>query len=220
MDTLGRTFRVRDWVIAVSIVAAIVAAYIEKMPIQAALGGNGEGVRALITRIVWRVGDGGVVALLVIVLAIGGNVFGSQRTVDTAIKLGVAGFWCLVFTKVGQFVLAEARPSEGGAMHFLALGGHGVSGHSSAAGVLFWPLFDATRGSARRRRIVVASALIGWALLVGWTRIWAQQHFLWNVIAGVSVGVLTGRQAVRWVTRARSRRQAASGTADTQTERP
>lgn len=182
----------RAWIFAAVALAAIVIAYVEKRPLQLVFRGNGRGAFAFVSTIVWRFFDGTWVALLAIALVAFGVAKKTARARETGITLGVAGVWCLLFTKLGQFVFAEARPNEGGAMHFFASGGHGVSGHASASTVLFFPLLDSVRGASPDVRVAIALALVAWALFVGATRVWLDQHFVWNVLAGYSVGAVAG----------------------------
>ncbi len=189
---ISRTVSFRAWLFAGFVVVAIAIACIEKWPLQNILGGDGRGSFAFASLIVWRFFDGTWVALLALALFAIGIARKQMRVLETAIALGVAGIVCVLLTKVGQFVFAEARPSEGGAMHFFARGGHGVSGHASGSTVLFFPLFDAARHTSRATRITTTSALIAWPLFVGATRVWLNQHFVWNVLAGFSVGAFAG----------------------------
>ncbi len=80
-------------------------------------------------------------------------------------------------------------------MHWMAFGGHGVSGHAAAAALVFWTV----RGSVLKwapapapvRRGATA-ALLAWALLVGWSRVYLGEHFVWNVMLGYAVGTACG----------------------------
>jgi membrane-associated phospholipid phosphatase len=113
-------------------------------------------------------------------------------------QLAVAGVFCLAFTKLGQLVFAEARPSEGGALRFFGMHGHGFSGHASAAAVVFFPVYEATRARSLTTRTIVAALALSWMLLVGYTRVWANQHFVWNVMAGWTIGLFAGHSAARY----------------------
>ncbi len=125
---------------------------------------------------------------------------------DAALVLGVAGVWCFIFTKTGQFVLAERRPTEGGTMKLLALGGHGVSGHAAAASLLFSPVRDLlfspvrdllARGATPGVRRMVTAGLLARAIVVAWSRVWLGMHFVWNVMLGLAIGFFTGLVAAR-----------------------
>jgi membrane-associated phospholipid phosphatase len=83
-------------------------------------------------------------------------------------------------------------------MKLFALGGHGVSGHAAAAALLFWPVRDVlARGATPGVRRVVTAALVAWAVVVAWSRVWLGMHFVWNVMAGLAMGLFTGFVAVR-----------------------
>jgi membrane-associated phospholipid phosphatase len=112
--------------------------------------------------------------------------------------LAVAGVWCFALTQLGQLVLAEARPIEGGAMHWLARGGHGVSGHASAAGMLYSPIRRVLARDLRAAdRQLVTAALAAWAVIIAWSRMWMGMHYLWNVMLGLALGFFTGSSVVR-----------------------
>jgi membrane-associated phospholipid phosphatase len=182
---------------AAVVTLSIAAALVEKWPLQGVLGGSGSGPFAVVSNVVRVIGDGGPVGLLAFVLYAAGRTLRWPRGLETSTTLAAAGIWCLALTQLGQFVFAEARPIHGGAMHFFAGGGHGVSGHASAATLLLWPLIYATRGARRSVRVATVVALVAWSLLVGITRVWLNMHFAWNVLAGWLVGEVTGRLAVR-----------------------
>jgi membrane-associated phospholipid phosphatase len=184
--------------IFLTVVAATAVACVEKFPIQHELGGDGRGPLEAVSQLVWRIGDGASVALLAVVLIFMGEALRLARVRRAGMQLAVAGVFCFALTKLGQFVFAEARPSEGGAMHFFAGHGHGFSGHASAAAVLFFPIYESARRDARARKTFVAAALIAWMILVGYTRVWTNQHFVWNVLAGWAVGLFTGHGAARY----------------------
>jgi membrane-associated phospholipid phosphatase len=187
-----------QWVLSLVVVATTLLAYVEKRPIQACVQSGGGSAARAIALFIDAYGNG----FAVICLGFGALVVGrwarQRALVDAALALGVAGIWCWIFTKTGQFVLAERRPNEGGAMHFLAPGGHGVSGHASAAALLFWPVRDVlARSATPRARRVVTAALLAWAVLVGWSRVWLGMHFVWNVMLGLAIGLFTGFVATR-----------------------
>ncbi|HEY1954045.1 MAG TPA: phosphatase PAP2 family protein [Polyangiaceae bacterium] len=197
--------RARGWAAALAATLAIAIAYVEKWPIQHALGGGARGPLETLAQLVARVGDGETVAVIAAVLFLVGELGRSKRALRIAIAFAVSGIWCLTLTKLGQLTFAESRPIAGGAMHFFAFGGHGVSGHASASALWFWPTYEATRGASRPTRALVAAGLIAWALLVGATRIWLDAHFLWNVLAGFLIGEETGRAGVRWLASSESK---------------
>jgi hypothetical protein len=93
-----------------------------------------------------------------------------------------------------SFVLAEQRPKEGGAMHFLRRHGHGVSGHAFACALMYSPLMT-TFGAEMRpgSRAAFGAALRAWIALVGWSRMRLDEHYLWNVILGTVMGLRISR---------------------------
>jgi membrane-associated phospholipid phosphatase len=191
-------WRARQWVQFLSVAAATLLAYVEKWPIQACVQRGGGSAARTLASALDAYGDGFAVAFLGVAALVTGRCMRQRAFVDAAIALGVAGVWCWIFTKTGQLVLAERRPKDGGAMVLVALGGHGVSGHASAAGLIFSPVRDVlARGATARARRMVTAALLAWAALVGWSRVWLGMHFVWNVMLGLAIGFFTGLAATR-----------------------
>jgi membrane-associated phospholipid phosphatase len=114
----------------------------------------------------------------------------SARIERAAILVGVSGILTLAIVTLGSFVLADARPREGGAMHFFAANGHGISGHAAAAALLLFPIRDALAG---RARIVATVAVIAWAAFIGFSRVALGMHHAWNVALGWGVGFYVSR---------------------------
>jgi membrane-associated phospholipid phosphatase len=197
-------WRSRQWVLFLAVVATTWLAYVEKRSIQPCVQrGGGSGARAL-ALLIDACGGGFAVTLLGFAALVAGRWARKRALVDAALVLGVAGVWCWIFTKTGQLVLAERRPNDGGTMKLFALGGHGVSGHAAAAALLFSPVRDVlARGATPKVRRVVTAALLAWAVLVGWSRVWLGMHFVWNVMLGFAMGVSTGLVAARAGGRAR-----------------
>jgi membrane-associated phospholipid phosphatase len=191
-------WRTRQWALFLAITATTALAYLEKWPLQAWLqsgGGSGERALALFADVC---GSGLALASLGLAVLLTGLLARKRALVDAAVVLGVAGIWCWILMKAGQLVLAERRPIDGGAMKLFALGGHGVSGHAAAAALLFSPVRDVlARGATPRVRYLVTAALLGWAALVGWSRVWLGMHFVWNVALGLAIGFFTGLVATR-----------------------
>jgi membrane-associated phospholipid phosphatase len=196
-------WRAREWAIFGSVALAALCAYVEKRPIQARLQGDGGGDRGGALRQLALFGDafgsGGATVLFGFIAFTIGRIARKPLLVDTALALGAAGFWCWLLTKTGQIVLAESRPIDGGSMHFFALGGHGVSGHASAAALVYFPVRDVLARRARLPPIrrAVGIGLLAWPAFVGWSRVYLGMHFLWNVILGFAVGSFTGLVATR-----------------------
>jgi membrane-associated phospholipid phosphatase len=196
--TAPARWRARPWGVLLAVVASTLALYVEKRPIQGALqGGGGSAVRAV--ALFLNVGGSGLaIALLGLAVLVAGRWSRRPVLVDMAVVLAAAGIWCWVLMKTGQLVLAERRPVEGGEMMLFALGGHGVSGHAAAAGVLFFPVRDVlARDASPLGRRLVTAALLAWAALIGWSRVWLGMHFVWNVELGLAIGYFTGLVATR-----------------------
>jgi membrane-associated phospholipid phosphatase len=187
-----------QWALFLAVAATTLITYLEKWPLQVFIQrGGGSVVRAFALAVSAYVGGFAVLLLGVAMLVIG-RWTRRRALVDAALALGAAGFWCWIFTRAGQLVLAERRPKEGGAMILFALGGHGVSGHASAAGLLLSPVRDVlARAATPRARRALTAALLGWAAFVGWSRVWLGMHFVWNVVLGLAIGFFTGFVATR-----------------------
>jgi len=184
--------------VAVGLAALIALATVTAPVLRADLGCRDTGGWLLVVaRIINDWGDGWSVVGLGAALFLAGSLGGRPRAVEAALALAAGGVWCFALTQLGQFVLAEDRPIHGGAMHFFARHGHGVSGHASGAALLFWPLLHLTRGRSRWVRVALATILAGWALLVGETRICLAMHDAWNVLVGYVIGEEMGRLGVR-----------------------
>jgi membrane-associated phospholipid phosphatase len=66
------------------------------------------------------------------------------------------------------------------------------------AALLFFPVRDVlARDATPRVRHIVTAALLAWAALVGWSRVWLGMHFVWNVSLGLAIGFFTGFVATR-----------------------
>jgi membrane-associated phospholipid phosphatase len=175
----------RSWVAVAAFGGCVVLAYIAKRRLQSLLAGPS--IQA--TYVADTLGSGwAMIALGVVMLAIG-YLLSSQRIIHAVIAFGVAGFWGWLSSAAGAFILAEARPRDGGAMHFFALDGHGVSGHACAAAVLLMT----TRGtllkqSSKTTRAFVTLALGAWTVFIAWSRVRMDMHFVWNVLLGAALG--------------------------------
>lgn len=191
-------WRARRWLLAIGAVIAVAGAYGQKRALQAALeGGGGHGFVPSLARFANVVGGGWGLTLLGVTLLAVGVGLRRARVVDAAFVLGASGMVCWVLIVTGQFVFAESRPIEGGAMHWFAANGHGVSGHASAGALLLGPVRVLTVGARRPLRVSASSAAIGWALVVGWSRVWLGMHFLWNVALGLLLGWAAAGAAFR-----------------------
>ncbi|MFH0810291.1 MAG: phosphatase PAP2 family protein [Pseudomonadota bacterium] len=129
----------------------------------------------------------------------GGILTGSSRERETGIMVAETYAYTLAFTSLGQCMLAEDRPCEGGAQHYLKGIGHGISGHAAAAACLAGPLnrqylqLSASDGGfSTAAKLCGKAVLYGAPVLVGLSRVNDDQHYLWNVIAGWAVGYTMG----------------------------
>jgi membrane-associated phospholipid phosphatase len=185
--------RARQWALFAALVAATLLAYVEKRPLQAFFQrGHSEFERG-VASFANVFGSGGAMVWLGLIAYVLGRWSRKRAVVDAAIVFAAAGLWCWALTSIGQFVFAEDRPNDGGAMRFFALGGHGVSGHSSAAALLYWPVRDIlARGAKMSVRRAAGAASLAWAIVVGWSRVWLGMHFVWNVLFGFAVGGFIG----------------------------
>ncbi len=191
-------WRARGWAAFLVVAAGTLGAFAWKRPIQQALHSHGQHALDATARVASAVGGGWPLVAFIAALHLLGWLTRRRSIVDAAMVLTVAGIACWLLTAFGQLSLAEARPRHGGAMTFFHLHGHGVSGHASAAAVLYGPMSGVlARGWPAVARRALAAALAGWIVLVAWSRVWLDEHFLWNVLLGAAVGVWTGLAAVR-----------------------
>jgi membrane-associated phospholipid phosphatase len=168
-----------------------------KRALQGHVQGVGGEVPRTIASIINLIGGGFSMTVLGVVAFVVGRVFRIQRLAVGALVFGAAGVWCFLLTQTGQLLLAERRPIFGGAMRYLALDGHGISGHASVAALLFFPVRDVVlRTSTRTVRDLVAVLLFSWSLLVAVSRVWMGMHYVWNVAFGLALGWWTGFVAV------------------------
>jgi len=177
---------------ACAYLVATLLAFLAKRGLQAFVQHGGPPAFDTIAKLADRLGSGmatlgfGLAALAL------GRLAKKPAWADTALALGGRGIPCWLVTIAGQFVLAESRPRDGGAMHWFALGGHGVSGHAAAAALVFWTVRGTLlKDAAAPVRRAVTAALLGWVLLVGWSRVYLGEHFVWNVMLGYWIATVT-----------------------------
>jgi membrane-associated phospholipid phosphatase len=191
----------RQWLQVLVSLATALLAYAGKWQIQDLLSRRGGEAVGFLASMLNVCGSGfsvlglGCVAYLIV------RWTGRSEPNRMILVLAAGGAWCWLLTRAGQWVFAEQRPNEGGVMHFGAMGGHGVSGHASAAALLYSPVLSILAkhlGTKGRRAVRVG--LLGWASLVGWSRVYLGMHFLWNVALGFAIGSLAGSCAARVVT--------------------
>ena len=155
-------------------------------------------------------GDKGVVAGLGAIFVIGGLEAESQREVETGVMILESYVYTGVLAVLGQFVLAEERPRNGGEMRFFKTDGHGVSGHAALAASLVCPLthqYLRHDDSDGRTEIVVKEIARGiiWGipLLTGLSRMERGEHYAWNVALGLAAGYGIGHMVASSHERAR-----------------
>lgn len=178
--------------IACAYLVATLFAFVAKRELQALVQYKGPRVLDAIARVADHLGSGiATIGFGLAALAFG-RLTRRPACVNAALALGARGIPCWLITMAGQIVLAESRPNEGGAMHWFAFGGHGVSGHAAASALVFWTVRGTmVRDAEAPVRRAVTAALLGWALLVGWSRVYLGEHFVWNVMLGYFVGTVS-----------------------------
>ncbi len=145
-------------------------------------------------------GNNTTLPALSIAFILGGVVAGSHREVETGLMLAQSLLFTAAVTGLGQLVLAEDRPFDGGDVGFFRMNGHGVSGHSSVAASMVKPL-DAQYLTIRKddgtAEVVTKCAgkvfLHAAPLMVGVTRVRSNKHYVWNVVLGLSAGYWVGK---------------------------
>jgi len=183
----------RRWTAAVLFIALLGGAYAWKWPIHALFRGDETGAAEAVAGMGSRFGDFEVPLIAGFALLIAGCAAGRERLLGAGKVLLAAGLICAVAVPLGQFILAEARPRDGGAMRFFALHGHGVSGHAASAALLVWPIAGRlTEGQKKWIRAVAFFLMFAWAIVVAWSRMWDDKHFLWNVMLGAGIGLTSG----------------------------
>ncbi len=184
-----RRARAFEWVALATFVLVVAILYVVKARVQAAI----EIPDNSVLRFANAAGGGWPLTAFGVTLFIVGAV-ASERAKRAAIVFGVAGIFCFIVVRVGGFVLAESRPRDGGAMHFFAFGGHGISGHANAAALLLFPIRDILAArSSRRTRAVITIVFVSWALFIGWSRVAMGMHHAWNVVLGWAFGFYVSR---------------------------
>jgi membrane-associated phospholipid phosphatase len=186
------------WSMFVVLAALVVGGWVTKRPVQVAIATtiDGRAPRAA-AALANELGGGFAVCAMGVASWVVGRVARATWAIEGAIVLAAGGMWCFALTTLGQFILAEARPVDGGAMAFFAGGGHGVSGHASAAALLATTYAWVAGRRWPRWRRVIAIVFGAWVLLVAWSRVWLGAHYAWNVMLGLALGWVTARAALR-----------------------
>lgn len=171
-------------------------------------------------------GERGVVSGIGALFIIGGLEAGSQREVETGAMILESYLFSGFFTLIGQFILAEERPYNGGDLKFFKADGHGVSGHSALAASLVCPVTHQylKRDPADGKPLAVTKEILrvvvwGLPLMTGISRVEDGEHYFWNVILGLTVGYGMGHLITRSHEDARAGEMDNSG-ADSKTSPP
>ncbi len=128
-----------------------------------------------------------------------GRLSGSESTRRAGLVLSESALFTAVATEIGQFVLSEQRPDEGGKLRFFTGGGHGISGHTSIVASMSVPLdrlffrIDPDDGAWKKTGKFLGKGFVySLPVLTGWSRINDDKHFAWNVLLGLGTGFLIG----------------------------
>jgi len=190
-------WRASEWALCAAFLAGLAVAWSNERPFQALVEGRGGNIAGVVARLANLAGSGTAVTLLGLGALLLGHVLRKDALVRATVVLAVAGAWAFLLVDAGQFVLAEQRPLEGGAMRFLASGGHGVSGHAAATALLVLPVREVwLRRATPLSRLLATVSLSIWCGVVGWSRVWMCMHFAWNVLAGAAIGLWASSSAV------------------------
>jgi hypothetical protein len=149
-------------------------------------------------------GDSGVAAGIGALFIVGGLEANSMREVDTGVMILESYLFTGFLTVLGQFILAEERPRNGGEMHYFSSDGHGVSGHAALAASLVCPITHQYLGedpsdSKTRAAVKEISKAVIWSLplMTGISRLERDEHYLWNIVLGLTIGYTMGHMIAR-----------------------
>jgi len=128
-----------------------------------------------------------------------GRFSGSESTRRAGLILSESAGFTVLATELGQFVLSEQRPEQGGKVSFFRGGGHGVSGHTSIIASIAIPLdrmFFTIRpddsGWTRAAKYLGKGVVYAAPLATGWSRLNDNKHYAWNVLLGLGTGFMMG----------------------------
>lgn len=188
-------FGARQWFLTSVFTAAVGAAAVKERAVEALFQTHAP---TLVTSAITALGGGEATTIYVLAFLACGRLRNDKKLTRAGHVMGAAGACGLVLTLVGQFVLAEARPIDGGGMHLFALGGHGVSGHAAAVSLVAVTLSRVLgRDLAPSKRRALAASAFSWAAIVAVSRIYLGMHFAWNVLLGLGVGISVASVAVK-----------------------
>lgn len=124
---------------------------------------------------------------------------GSDRARRAGLILSESAGFTALTTEIGQYVLSEQRPSDGGQLRYFRPGGHGISGHTSIVASmavpldrLFFHIQPDDGGWERFGKILGKGFVYTLPVATGWSRINDDKHYAWNVLLGLGVGYSVG----------------------------
>jgi hypothetical protein len=141
----------------------------------------------------------GIVPIAALATYAVGRFSGSEQTRRAGLILSESAFFTVLATEIGQFVLSEQRPDEGGKLRFFSYGGHGVSGHTSIIASISVPLdrlfFQVAPGDGRwmkAGKYVGKGVVYAAPVMTGWSRVNDNKHYVWNTVLGLGTGFMIG----------------------------
>jgi membrane-associated phospholipid phosphatase len=194
---MPRAWTARQWTGRLGLIALIALAALEKRPLQAAIQGHARYGLVELAAFVDEHADGTSMFLYAFLVFALGWIFRVEKVRQASEVILSSGVFCFLFWVVGKFIFAERRPLDGGELLFFTQGGHGVSGHAAVAALLILParavlLRDRTRWV---QNAGMAAAIL-WVAIVCWSRVYLGRHFVWNVLAGIAVGLFCSAAAI------------------------
>ena len=191
-------WKLPEWSVVAAFFAALVFLYLFKWPVQNFFGGDGLGWIDEIADIGRDFGDFELPLGIGLLLLFVGCLKNRSKWMESGAALLAAAAMAGVVVLLGQFVLAEQRPRDGGAMMFFNIEGHGISGHATSSALILWPIRNILlKDRSEAVRTMVSVLLISWAFMVAWSRMWHGRHFMWNVLFGLAIGFSAGYAAVK-----------------------
>lgn len=128
-----------------------------------------------------------------------GRFSSSDKTRRAGLILSESVLFTVFATEIGQFVLSEQRPDEGGKLRFCSYGGHGVSGHTSIIASMSVPLdrlfFQIAPDDGRWMKAAKyfgKGVVYAAPVMTGWSRINDNKHYAWNTVLGFGTGYMIG----------------------------